>query len=146
MDLVGRIINAVTNLHPMHSPVVHFPIGLTGAALLFILLALWRRNESLEHAAFFSITLAAVSTLVAGLTGMRDNVVRFDGGAPYISAKIFLAVTMLILTTATAVSRWRQKEVLWKPATMVLYVLAFAGSFGLAMVLGFLGGAILYGL
>lgn len=146
MDLLGRIINAVTNLHPMHSPVVHFPIGLTGAALLFILLALWRRNESLEHAAFFSIALAAVSTLAAGLTGMRDNVVRFDGGAPYISAKIFLAVTMLILTAATAVIRWRQREVLWKPTTMVLYVLAFAGSFGLAMVLGFLGGAILYGL
>ena len=145
MDLVGRILNAVTNIHPWHSMTVHFPIGLTGAALLFILLALWRRNESLEHAAFFALALAAASTVVAGITGMRDNLVRFDGGAPYIPIKIFLAVTLLVLTAVTAVSRWRQKELLWKPTTRVLYLAAFVGSFGLASVLGFLGGAILYG-
>ena len=145
MDL-ARVFYAVLNIHPWHSMVVHFPIGLTGAALLFIVLALWRKNESLEHAAFFSISLAAVSTVVAGLTGMRDNIVRFEGGAPLVSVKIFLAVTLLILTTVTAVTRWRQKQVLWKPATMVLYVLAFVASFGLAATLGFLGGVILYGM
>ena len=83
---------------------VHFPIGLTGAAWLFILLALWRKNESFEHAAFFTITLAALSTVVAGLTGMRDNLVRFEGGAPLIPQKIFLAAWLLMLTTATAVA------------------------------------------
>jgi uncharacterized membrane protein len=140
-----RIVNAVINIHPWHSPVVHFPIGLTGAALLFIVLALWRRNESLEHAAFFTITLAALSTVVAGITGMRDNLVRFEGGAPLVSVKIFLATTLLVLTTVTAISRWRQKEILWKPVTTVLYLAAFVGSFGLAIVLGFLGGVILYG-
>jgi uncharacterized membrane protein len=145
MDL-ARIINAMINIHPWHSMVVHFPIGLTGAALLFIILAFWRRNESLEHAAFFSITLAAISTVVAGITGVRDNLVRFEGEAPLVSVKIFLAVTLLILTTVTAVSRWRQKEILWKPSTTVLYLAAFVGSFGLSVVLGFLGGVILYGL
>jgi uncharacterized membrane protein len=145
MDL-ARILNAVVNIHPWHSMVVHFPIGLTGAALLFIVLALWRRNESLEHAAFFTISLAAVSTVVAGLTGMRDNIVRFEGGAPLVSVKIFLAATLLILTTVTALSRWRQKELLWQPATMVLYLLAFAASFGLASTLAFIGGVILYGM
>jgi uncharacterized membrane protein len=145
MDL-ARVLNAVLNIHPWHSMVVHFPIGLTGAALLFVVLALWRKNESLEHAAFFTISLAAVSTVVAGLAGMRDNIVRFEGGAPLVSVKIFLAVTLLILTTVTAVTRWRQKQVLWKPATVVLYVLAFVGSFGLAATLGFLGGVILYGM
>ncbi len=58
MDLFGRVVNALANIHPWHSMVVHFPIGLTGAALLFILLALLRRNESLEHAAFFAISSA----------------------------------------------------------------------------------------
>ncbi len=145
MDL-ARILNAVVNIHPWHSMVVHFPIGLTGAALFFIVLALWRKNESLEHAAFFTISLAAVSTVVAGLTGIRDNIVRFEGGAPLVSVKIFLAVTLLILTTITALSRWRQKEVLWQPATMVLYLLAFAASFGLASTLAFIGGVILYGM
>ena len=145
MDL-ARILNAVVNIHPWHSMVVHFPIGLTGAALLFIMLALWRKSESLEHAAFFTISLAAVSTVVAGLTGMRDNIVRFEGDAPLVGVKIFLAVTLLILTTVTALSRWRQKEVLWQPATTVLYLFAFAASFGLASTLAFIGGVILYGM
>jgi len=142
----ARIFNAIFNIHPWHSTVVHFPIGLTGASVLFIVLALWRKNESLEHAAFFTITLAAISTVVAGITGMRDNIVRFDGAAPLVGVKIFLAVTLLILTTVTAVVRWRQKEILWQPVTTVLYVAAFLASFGLAVTLGFLGGVILYGM
>ena len=145
MDL-ARVLNAVLYIHPWHAMVVHFPIGLTGAALLFVVLALWRKNESLEHAAFFSISLAAVSTVVAGLTGIRDNIVRFEGGAPLVSVKIFLADSLLILTTVMALSRWRQKEMLWRPATTVLYLLAFVASFGLAVTLSFLGGVILYGM
>jgi uncharacterized membrane protein len=145
MELITRIVNTLVNVHPWHSMVVHFPIGLTGGALLFLVLALWRRNEALEKAAFFNITLAAVSTVVAGIAGIRDNIVRFDGAAPNVNAKIFLAVTLLALTTVTAISRWRQQEILWKPSTMVLYASAFLGSFALTIVLGFLGGVIIYG-
>src|SRR5512147_1226886 len=115
MDLIGQILNAVLNVHPLHSPIVHFPIGLTGGALVFILLARWRRNESMEHAAFYMIALAAISTIAAGATGMRDNLVRFEGGAPLVLPKIILAITLFILTTVTAVSRWRNREVLWSP-------------------------------
>jgi uncharacterized membrane protein len=124
---------------------VHFPIALTAVALLFIVLALWRRSEALEQAAFFNIALAAVSTIVAGLTGLRDNMVRFDGAAQNANIKVFLAVTLFILTTVTAVSRWRKKEILWNGTTMVLYLAAFVVSFALAATLGFLGGVILYG-
>jgi uncharacterized membrane protein len=146
MDVVGQVVNAILNIHPWHSMFVHFPIGLTGGALAFILLARWRRNESLEHAAFFTISLAAVSVVVAGATGLRDNLVRFEGNAPLVPVKIFLAITLLLLTTATAVSRWRKRELLWNPTTTVLYLAAFAGSFGLALTLGFIGGVILYGI
>lgn len=146
MDIIGQIFNAILNVHPMHSPIVHFPIGLTGGALVFVILARWRRNESLEHAAFYMIALAAASTIVAGLTGMRDNLVRFDGAAPLVLPKIILAITLFALTTLTAVSRWRNREVLWSPKTTVLYVGAFAGSFLIAITLGFMGGVILYGL
>ena len=146
MGLIARLINTLVNVHPMHSMVVHFPIALTGAALLFLALALWRRDETLERAAFFNITLSAISTIVAGVTGYRDNIVRFEGDAPLVNVKIFLAITLLVLTTVIAVSRWRNPQVLWKPSTMVLYALGFVGSFGLALTLGFLGGVILYGL
>ena len=146
MDIFSQIANAIINVHPWHPMFVHFPIGLTAAAFLFILLARWRRNESLEHAAFYVIALAAVSTIVAGVTGMRDNLVRFDGTAPFVSVKIFLGITLFLLTTIIAVTRWRRRDVLWSPATTVLYLAGFAGSFLLAITLGFIGGVILYGI
>jgi uncharacterized membrane protein len=145
MEFITRLINALIEVHPLHSMTVHFPIALTGTALLFLVLALWRRNEVLERAAFYLIVLTAISTVVAGLTGYRDYVVRFEGEAPLVNVKIFLAVTLLVLTIATAVGRWRHSEFLWKPSTMVLYLSSFAASFALAAVLGFLGGVILYG-
>ena len=146
MEFIARIINAIVEVHPLHSMTVHFPIALTGTALLFLVLALWRRNEALERAAFYLITLSAISTIVAAVTGYRDNIVRFEGEAPLISAKIFLAVTLFVLTAGITVSRWRDREILWRPSTMVIYVAAFAGSFLLAATLGFLGGVILYGI
>ncbi|HSD82564.1 MAG TPA: hypothetical protein VLG46_01825, partial [Anaerolineae bacterium] len=118
----------------------------TGTACLFILLARWRRNESLERAAFYAIALAAISTIVAALTGLRDNQVRFDGAAPYITVKIFLGITLFLLTTVISLTRWRKPEVLWTPTTTVLYLAGFAGSFLLAITLSFIGGVILYGI
>jgi uncharacterized membrane protein len=138
-------MNALVELHPIHSMVVHFPIALSATALLFLVLALWQRSETLEKAAFYNITLSAVGTIVAGLTGYRDYIVRFEGEAPLINVKIFLAITLLLLTTGTAFTRWRNTEIVWKPSTMVIYLAAFAGSFMLAATLGFVGGVILYG-
>jgi len=43
MDLINRVIHALTQLHPTHPMFVHFPIALTGAAFFFILLAYWRK-------------------------------------------------------------------------------------------------------
>jgi uncharacterized membrane protein len=142
---MDRFFTALFELHPLHSMTVHFPIALTAVALLLIVLALWRRSESMEHAAFYNISLAAVSTLVAGLTGMRDNLTRYDGSAPNANVKLFLGISLLILTAVTALSRQRRPEILWTPSTTILYVAAFVGSFGLASTLGFLGGVILYG-
>jgi uncharacterized membrane protein len=99
----------------------------------------------LEQVAFYNIALAAVSTLVAGLTGLRDNIVRFGGAAPNVNVKVFLGISLLILTSATALIRLRRPDILWRPTTTVLYLAAFAFSFLLAVALGFLGGVILYG-
>ena len=145
MEFIDRFVNAIVDVHPLHSMTVHFPIALTGTAFLFLVLALWRRNEVLEQAAFYLIALSGISTIVAGLTGYRDNIVRFEGDAPLVNVKIFLAVTLFVLTVSITVSRWRDREILWTPSTMVIYLLAFTGSFLLAATLGFLGGVILYG-
>ncbi len=145
MDVINRIITALTVTHPLHPMIVHFPIALTGAAAFFILLALWRRNALLEQAAFANIALASVSTLAAAVTGMLDNLSTYDGEAPNAGAKIALATLLLIVTTVTAIMRLRNPKLFETSASKPWYVAAYFMSFGLAAVLGFLGGVILYG-
>lgn len=144
MDFIDRVIHALTELHPTHPMFVHFPIALTGAAFLFILLAYLRKNTFLEQAAFANIILAALGTVVAGFTGIMDNVNTYDGAAPNASTKITLAITLLILTVGISIVRFRNPD-LFQKANPFLYIASYGVSFGLALVLAFLGGVILYG-
>ncbi len=144
MELINNIIHAITQVHPIHPMLVHFPIALTGAGALFILLALWKNQAFFEQAAFANIALATVSTLAAGLTGMYDNQVNYVGDAPNAGLKVALASTLLLVTTITTVARWRNPELFNK--ARALYVGAYLLSFALALVLAFLGGVILYGI
>ena len=145
MSIFLRIIHDLTQVHPLHTMIVHFPIALTASALFFILLALWKRNDILEQVAFANLSLAAVSTVVAAITGIRDNLLYFNGGAPNHIAKIILAITLFILTTITSVVHWKNKDLFHSPHGRVIYVLAYVASFIIASVLGFLGGVIIYG-
>lgn len=144
MGLINRILYNLLEVHPLHTMVVHFPIALTGAALFFVLVVLFRRSEMLEQAAFANIGLAAVSTIAAGITGMRDNIDIYDGVAPNAGVKITLAITLFIITTLLAIIRWRKPDVFYSSGR-VLYVAGFFVSFAIAAALGFLGGVILYG-
>jgi len=144
MDFFNRLIVALTELHPTHPMIVHFPIALTGAAFLFILIAHWKKNSALEQAAFFNIVLAAISTIVAGITGYIDNINNYVGEAPNASTKIFLAITLFILTTSISITRYRNPGLFTK-GNRALYITAYGLSFFIAIVLAFLGGVILYG-
>jgi uncharacterized membrane protein len=145
MDFIQRIFHDLTQVYPAHPMVVHFPIALTGAALLFILLALWRRSEILEQVAFADLSLAAASTIVAAAFGIHDNLVSFDGKAPHHTAKVILAFILFVVTTATAVIRWKKETIFQDKAARTIYIAAYFISFVLAAVLGFLGGVITYG-
>jgi len=144
MDLINRIIHALTVLHPTHPMFVHFPIALTGAAFLFILLAYWRHNSSLEQTAFANIVLASISTVVAGITGYLDNLKNYVGKAPNASTKIILATCLFFLTAGISIVRYRNPD-LFRKANPILYMASYGLSFGIALVLAFLGGIILYG-
>ncbi len=146
MDLINTILYNLTQVHPLHTLIVHFPVALISAALFFMLLALWRRSDLLEKVAFANLSLAAVSTLVAGITGAMDNIKIYDGAAPNASVKIALASILFLLTTATALVRWRNPQLFHAaPAMKWLYVAAYVVSFLLVGVLAFLGGIIIYG-
>lgn len=145
MEFINRVIHALTELHPLHPMLVHFPIALTGAGALFILLAVWKNNTMLEQAAFANITLASIGTLAAGLAGIYDNNLNYDGNAPNATAKIILATILLFVTASTAYLRWKNPKLIETPSVKPVYVAAYLISFALALVLAFLGGVILYG-
>ena len=144
MEFINRLIHALTEVHPTHPMLVHFPIALTGAAFLFILLASWRKSASLEQAAFANIVLASLGTIAAGLTGIMDNVKTYEGGAPNAMTKIALATLLLVLTAGISIVRFRNPDLFWK-GNRFLYIASYGVSFGIALVLAFLGGVILYG-
>ena len=144
MEFIERVIHALTTTHPIHPMLVHFPIALTGAASLFILLALWMKNKTLEQAAFANIVLATLGTIAAGLTGMMDNLNTYDGTAPNSDTKVVLAIVLIIVTTTVSLVRWRIPNI-FESRAKPIYVLAYFISFALALVLAFLGGVILYG-
>jgi uncharacterized membrane protein len=56
--------------HAQHVVLVHFPIALFIAAVLFDYLAQWTRNRALAAAAYFNLLLAAVSTVPVVATGI----------------------------------------------------------------------------
>jgi len=144
MEFINRVIHALTELHPAHPMLVHFPIALTGAAFLFILLTAWRNNSSLEQAAFANIVLAALGTVAAGVTGYLDNIKNYVGDAPNAGTKIVLAIVLFILTAGISIVRFRNPD-LFQKSNRFLYVAAYGLSFGIALVLAFLGGVIIYG-
>ena len=144
MEFINRVIHALTELHPTHPMVVHFPIALTGAAFLFILLAYWRNNAALEQTAFANIVLASFGTIAAGITGVMDNIKNYVGEAPNANTKIVLAIVLLVLTGGISIVRYRNPD-LFQKANPFVYIAAYGVSFAIALVLSFLGGVILYG-
>ena len=144
MEFINRVIHALTELHPTHPMFVHFPIALSGAAFLLVLLAAWRNSSSLEQAAFANIVLTFLGTIVAGVTGVMDNAKNYDGAAPNASTKIILAIVLFLLTATISIVRFRNPN-LFQQGNRFLYIASYGVSFAIALTLAFLGGVILYG-
>jgi len=143
MSLIQTIIHALT-AHPIHTLLVHFPIALTTTAFFFILLALVKKSDLLEKIAFANLSLAAVSTIVTGAAGIMDNAKYYGGLAPNHITKIILASTLFVLSSVTAIIRWKNPNLFHSRAKW-LYVLMYFIFFAIASVLGYLGGVIVYG-
>jgi uncharacterized membrane protein len=144
MELIERIINAVTQLHPLHPMIVHFPIALSGAALLFIIIAMIRKDKNFEKYAYANMVLTVFATLAAGLTGMYDNMVNYEGDAANTDIKFILAIVMFAVTLITVVIRMRNPNI-FNSRGRVIYISGYFISFIIVTVLAFLGAVILYG-
>ncbi len=144
MAFISRVIHDLLFVHPIHPMFVHFPIALTGAAFLLLLLAYWTKRIWLEQAAFANIVLASIGTVAAGIIGYLDNLKNYSGAAPNAMVKITLAIILFILTAGLSIARSRNPDVFWK-GNRLLAAAAYGVSFAITIVLGFLGGVILYG-
>jgi uncharacterized membrane protein len=145
MDFFQRLITALTETHPIHPMLVHFPIAFTAAGVLFVFLALWKKQMLYEKIAYANLVLAAISTIPAGASGMYDNNLNYLGEAPNAQVKIILGVALFVLTTAAALWRRKNDDLIARPGARILYVLAYLFTFLIALVLAFLGGVIVYG-
>jgi uncharacterized membrane protein len=56
--------------HAQHVVLIHFPIALFTAAVVFDYLELWTKNRTLAAVAYFNLLLAAVSTVPVVATGL----------------------------------------------------------------------------
>ena len=141
MNVIETLIN-----HPIHPLIVHFPIALTTTGLFFIICAfIWQRKKVLEQIAFSNISLAAISTVFAGITGYYDYVHQWQRTAPYHTTKIILASILFAITANTALVRWRKPDLFEHSIARWVYAGAYLVSFGIAAVLGYIGGIIVYG-
>ncbi len=143
-DFIHRVFVALTETHPIHAMFVHFPIGLAAGSFLFILIALWKKDERFEFAAFASFALMNLSSWLAGATGIYDNNISYKGKADFHDLKIILAIALLIVSSGALYYRFRVPRLLTS-RFKILYALAIGISFVITLLLGFLGGAILYG-
>lgn len=60
--------------HAQHVVLIHFPVALCMAAVLFDYLAQWKKSRALADAAYFNLMVAAISTvpvIASGLAAWR---------------------------------------------------------------------------
>ena len=56
--------------HAQHVVLIHFPIALFLASVLFDFIAQWTKNRTLAAAAYYNLLLASISTLPVVATGL----------------------------------------------------------------------------
>lgn len=130
----------------IHPTVVHFAIGLTFAAVLFDLLALWRSSEKLLWAGYWNTVLGAGAAVVAVLTGhLATSTLDANeglGGALLPFHEITAWVATLL---AVALAAWRLASGgRLRTKLRTLYLATAFLTAALIFTTGLIGGALVY--
>jgi mono/diheme cytochrome c family protein len=140
VDALYAALNRVGFTDPLHSLLVHVPIGLVVGTLVFFLVAVIFKRKQLVLTARHAAILAFIFVFPTILTGVFDWLHFYKGVLlPAIRMKMILAGAVIVVLGAAIVlgSRIRLHTI---PMT-VLYALAFVAVAGL----GYFGGGIVYG-
>src|SRR5437764_3159707 len=65
--------------HAQHPVIIHFPIALFIASVVFDLLAAWRKNPGLASVAYYNLVGAALTVPLAIATGLAAWQLQFEG-------------------------------------------------------------------
>ena len=123
--------------HAQHVVLVHFPIGLCFAAVLFEIIGKWRANAALLSAAYYNQLAAAIATLPVIVTGLLAWHYQLEGA--HLKGNLLLHLIFGSLASTllwTVVLLYRKAGAHW---LRVRYVLQFVTA-GVIAATGHLGG------
>src|SRR3984893_5818685 len=93
--------SALLAKHAQHVVLIHFPIALFIAAVVFDLVAQWTKGRGLAHAAYYNLLAAAISTLPVLATGLLAW--QFELEAQHLKGILLLH---LVLACVSSVMIW----------------------------------------
>lgn len=135
-----QFLESIGFSHPLHPIMVHLPMGLVIATVIFSLANLIIRNQQLDRTAFHCAVLALIFIVPTLITGALDwaGYQHGDWGEPLIIIKIILGLLLTGLLTFAVISKLRGAS---STKMLIIYLLCMACAGGL----GFSGGELVYG-
>ena len=137
--------SALLARHAQHVVMIHFPIALFITGVAFDLVANWRRSHTLALAAYYNLTLAAVTAIPAVVTGLIAWQLLFGGKTPRGNLRLhmILGLTSMLVMWLVWAMKFRARRRLQPDLSNALMALeaaavllvAFTGHVG-----GFLSG------
>ena len=132
--------------HAQHPVLVHFPIALFIISLFFDALALWKRDHTLAATGYLNLTVAAVTSLLALVTGLLAwnyayggiSLAALQGNATLKQHLILSVITTILIWVLWAMRFTKRREGFQtvKKPYMVLAVIVFI----IISITGHLGG------
>lgn len=139
-DFVYKLLEQLGYPHPIHPTEVHMPIGLIVAALIFSVIAALFRRPPLARCAYYCTLLAGIFLFPTVLFGIMDWQ-HFYAGDWLVAIKWKLVLAgILMVSVFTSIFLVRKKGDASK-----LVIGNYLLSFVLVVVLGYLGGNLVYG-
>lgn len=116
--LIARILPGWNTALNHHSAFVHFPIAFWLAALLFEVVALWRRSDSIHRAAVWLLWLGTIAATFAVVTGLdaAGKVPSGVGNLLHTHKELMLISYAIALGLSVLATFPRRRSIYWRAA------------------------------
>jgi predicted heme/steroid binding protein/uncharacterized membrane protein len=144
--LKARLGERIEKLH-LHPIIVHFAIAYSMVVSLLVLLFYYTGQSDFEVASYYLLILGFLSSFPAGLSGLIDWRLAYEGRRTRtFSKKIGLTVILIILITMTFLWRTLDPSILiGRTIQSYAYTAMIFGLVPTVVLLGYYGGKIVYG-